>query len=92
MNLYSGTGNVWQARKQYLYDQTFIKLRELALTYNLPSDLCNKLKIKHASVSLIGNNLFIWTKDFKYSDPDKSKENLNSPSLRMIGCNLKVNF
>ena len=92
MNLYSGTGNVWQARKQYLYEQTFIKLRELALTYNLPSDLCNKLKMKHASVSLIGNNLFIWTKDFKYSDPDKSKENLNSPSLRMIGCNLKVNF
>lgn len=92
INLYSGTGNVWKARRQYLYDQTFIKLRELALTYNFPSSLCSKFKMKQASLSFIGNNLFIWTKEFKYSDPDKSSENLNSPSLRMIGCNLKINF
>lgn len=100
MKLYHGAGNVWSAKHQHILDQSFIKLREISLTYDLSFATCNKLKLKGASVSLIGSNLFMWTKDFKYSDPDKSydpnnsrtNENLNSPSLRMLGANIKVNF
>lgn len=100
MKLYHGTGNVWDPKQQHILDQTFIKLRELSVTYDLPASLCSKLKLNTASVSLIGNNVFLWAKDFKYSDPDKSfdkgnnrqNDNLNSPSLRMLGCNLKINF
>ncbi|MDL2255626.1 SusC/RagA family TonB-linked outer membrane protein [Parabacteroides sp. OttesenSCG-928-K15] len=92
MKLYNGAGNVWDPKHQHLLDQSFIKLRSLSLTYNLPKSINEKLRLKGASVSFIGNNLFMWTKEFKYSDPDKSSENLNSPSLRMIGCNIKLNF
>lgn len=98
--LYHGAGNVWSAKHQHILDQSFFKLRELSITYDIPSLFCDKIGMKSASVSLIGNNLLMWTKDFKYSDPDKSydpanqrtQENLNSPSLRMLGFNLKVNF
>lgn len=92
MKLYHGAGNVWDAKHQHILDQTFIKLRELSLTYAIPASLCKKAGLQGASVAFIGNNLFIWTKEFKFSDPDKASENLNSPSLRMLGCNLKINF
>ncbi len=92
MKLYNGAGNVWDAKHQHILDQTFIKLRELSLTYAVPSPFCKKIGLQGASVAFIGQNLFIWTKEFRFSDPDKSSENLNSPSLRMLGCNLKINF
>ena len=41
---------------------------------------------------ITGNNLLLWTKEFKYSDPDKGSDNLNSPSMRYIGFNLKTSF
>lgn len=55
------------------------------------------MKLKSASVSVTGQNLFLWAKDYKYADPDKGGdssgyENLNSPSQRYIGFNIKANF
>lgn len=33
-----------------------------------------------------------WEKDFRFSDPDVGRENINSPSIRYVGVNLKLNF
>lgn len=82
-------GNSWEGR---IHDQTFVKLRELSITYNFPTRLIHKKVIKNASVSLTGQNLFLWTKDFKYSDPDVGSEDMNAPSQRMIGINIKLGF
>jgi TonB-linked SusC/RagA family outer membrane protein len=71
--------------------ESFIKLREVSLGYRLPSKTATKLGLKSAAFSLTGQNLFMWT-NFKYSDPDVDTENLNSPSMRMVGFNVKVGF
>lgn len=76
----------------FTLDETFIKLRELSLTYDLPTSLAHKLAMKGASVSLIGQNLLLWCKDYKNSDPDKASDDLNSPSIRYVGLNIKVDF
>jgi len=34
----------------------------------------------------------MWTKEFRFSDPDKASENLNSPSIRYVGFNVKLDF
>lgn len=83
--------------RQNVLDETFFKLRNLSLTYNLPQSLCSTLKMKQASVSLTGQNLFLWAKEYKYADPDKGGdssgyESLNSPSQRYIGINIKATF
>lgn len=46
----------------FVFDGSFLKLREAYLTYNLPQHLYSKIKgVKRASVSLIGSNLaLIW--------------------------------
>lgn len=73
------------------YSKTFFKLREVSLTYNIPSDLLHGIA-KAASVSFIGQNVLLWAKDFKYSDPDGGVEDFSDPSVRYLGCNIKVTF
>jgi hypothetical protein len=48
------------------------------------------------SVSLIGQNLFVFSKNFKMVDPDGvdgiEDEDMTSPSVRYTGINLKITF
>lgn len=74
------------------YNQTFIKLRELSLTYQLPKSIINPIGMKNASVGVVGQNLWLWTKEWNFSDPDVNGDNLNSPSIRYVGFNIKANF
>ncbi len=73
------------------YSKTFFKLREMSLTYNIPGKLLHGIA-KAASVSFIGQNVLLWAKDFKYSDPDGGVEDFTDPSVRYLGCNIKVTF
>lgn len=83
--------------RQNMLRETFFKLRNLSLSYDLPTEWCQKMRMKNASIGFTGQNLFLWAKDYKYADPDKGGdsdgiESLNSPSQRYMGVNLKVNF
>lgn len=84
--------NAYTAQPQNYFQQTFFKLREVSLTYDLPSAVCKRLSMKNASLGLVGQNVLLWTKEFKYADPDRGADNLNSPSIRYIGFTLKANF
>ena len=89
-------------RIQNYFDQTFIKLRDLSITYALPKDICSKIGMKGASVGFVGQNLLMWTKEFRFSDPDKIEnvkdgttyyeDNISSPSIRYVGFNIKLDF
>lgn len=74
------------------YSTTFLKIREMSVTYTVPQKFCNLLKANSISVSAVGQNVFLWAKQFKYSDPDGGSENFADPSLRYIGVNLKLVF
>lgn len=91
---HSGTSGDSGYREQHLADPTFIKLRELAVNYTLPRHLTKKFACDKVVVGLIGQNLLMWTKSkqFKFSDPDRGKENMNSPSFRTIGFNVNLTF
>lgn len=84
--------NAYTVTSQNIYDQTFIKLRDLSLSYAMPKSVYSKLKLKGLSVGFVGQNLLIWTKEFKFSDPDVAKDDLNSPSVRYVGFNLKLDL
>jgi len=91
-NLHKGTA--WGGSPSILdaYSTTYFKVREMSLTYDLPKNICQKFYSKGASVSAVGQNVFLWAKQFKYSDPDGGSENFSDPSLRYIGFNLKLVF
>lgn len=71
--------------------KSFVKVREMSVGYRVPASVLGKSGIRNASVSITAQNLFLFTK-FRFSDPDVDDENLNSPSQRMIGINIKAGF
>lgn len=91
-NLHRGTA--WGGTPSTLdaYSTTFLKIRELSLSYNLPKSIAERMRANNASVSVIGQNVFLWAKQFRYSDPDGGSENFSDPSIRYFGFNLRVVF
>lgn len=73
------------------YSKTYLKLREVSLSYTLPSKYLHKIA-KSASVSFIGQNVLLWAKDFKYSDPDGGYEDFSDPSVRYLGFKLNLSL
>lgn len=74
----------------FYYSQTFLRLRQISLTYKLPALLLGK-SIQAASVSFIGENLLLFSK-IPNVDPDPGVDNLQSPSTRNIGIRLNIQF
>jgi hypothetical protein len=55
-----------------VYDASYIKLREVALTYSLPRRSVQRLGfIQGIDLSLTGRNLWIIHKNLPYSDPEQ---------------------
>ncbi|SMO52410.1 TonB-linked outer membrane protein, SusC/RagA family [Saccharicrinis carchari] len=77
---------------QNLFDKTFVKLRELSLTYNLPTKIISRVGLSEANIGVVGRNLWLWTKEVDHVDPDSGSDNLSSASYRNIGFNLKLSF
>jgi TonB-linked SusC/RagA family outer membrane protein len=78
--------------------KTYVKLRELTLTYNLPAKaLGSKGIIKAASVSLVGRNLlYFFPNKYKDLDVDQytqdSGSGLQTPTTRSYGFNINLSF
>lgn len=96
---YVANGQAGAPHKWYVYDGSYVKLREAALSYSLPEGVVSKLKVfKGIQVSLIGRNLWIISKNMKYSDPEESLSSGNAnggyqsgayPMYRNYGFNVK---
>ena len=52
-----------------IVDATYLKLREIRLTYQLPGSVASRLGFAAGEVSLIGRNLFLWSKT-NHIDPE----------------------
>jgi len=66
----------WNNRtlEDHILTATYIKLREVSLSYNFPQRFFERAFVSGASVSIIGANLFIWTpKENRYSDPEQAQ-------------------
>jgi TonB-linked SusC/RagA family outer membrane protein len=75
-----------------LYKRSFVKLREVIITYNLGPRLMSKLPFKAANLSVVGRNLLLFT-DVPFMDPDGYNDlTLAEPSYRNIGVNLNLKF
>ncbi len=69
-------GNVANQSSRYLLDGSFIRLRNVALNYNLPTSLVQKARLSSARVYVQGANLLTFTK-FTGLDPEVSSQSNN---------------
>jgi TonB-linked SusC/RagA family outer membrane protein len=91
-------GNYRRARDKFLYDGSYLKVRDVSLSYALPNSLLSKTPFSGVNVALVGRNLFVFS-DVPNQDPDVYLEGVpgNSgsyyiPTTRSYGLNLNINF
>lgn len=88
------------ANKGHVYDASFVKLRELSLTYRFDEKFIEKLPFTDASISFTGRNLWIIHKNIPYSDPEAGLSSGNVqgyqsgayPATKEYGLNVKLKF
>lgn len=73
------------------FSQTFLKLREVTLTWQVPQKWLGKSSIKGISISAVGRNLLLFSK-MPNVDPDPAVDNLQTPSTRTYGFNANFKF
>jgi len=86
--------------KAFVYDGSYIKLREALIGYDIPSRVFGNGPIKGVTLQLIGHNLWIIHKNIPYSDPEDglSAGNLQGiqegsyPTVRTIAFNFILCF
>ena len=99
-NDYRYAGWARNPNSPFIYDASYVKLRELSLTYNLPRKILSNTPIYGASLSLVGSNLWIIFKNLPYADPEAGQSSGNTqgwqsgvmPAIRRYGVSLKVQF
>jgi TonB-linked SusC/RagA family outer membrane protein len=86
--------------KAFIYDASYVKLREVSLTYTLPSKFLKDSFMKSFAMSLLGNNLWIIHKNVPYADPEAGASSGNvqgyqsgvMPTTRVVSFNIKASF
>ena len=95
---YSAYGWARYPNAAYIYDASYLKLREATLSYNFK--FANDKFVKGLNVGLVGSNLWIIWKNLPYADPEAGlgAGNLQGwqsgvmPTVRNFSLNVKLNF
>ncbi|MCK8492722.1 SusC/RagA family TonB-linked outer membrane protein [Spirosoma sp. RP8] len=84
-----------------IFDGSFVKLREVKLTYMLPGKVFNRLPFRDIAISVVGRNLALLQSNVPHIDPETSYyndgnlqgiENGQIPTTRTVGFNINFNL
>ena len=86
--------------EEFVYDASYVKLREVSLGYSFPQKWIKKLGMSALSLSVVGRNLWNIYDKVPLVDPESSFntgnaqgfESYGMPASRSIGFNLNVKF
>lgn len=89
-----------RGQENFVYDASFIKLRQITLGYTLPSKLFTNTPIRTLMLSFVARNLAILYKNVPNIDPESSYSSGNAqgldyfgmPASRTYGVNLRATF
>ncbi|PZU90173.1 MAG: SusC/RagA family TonB-linked outer membrane protein [Chryseobacterium sp.] len=94
-------GYAFMPNKRFVYDGSFVKLREASIGYSLPKSLLAGTFLNEAKFSIVGRNLWIIHKNLPYADPEAMVGGGNRaygssigalPTTRDIGVNVTLKF
>lgn len=93
-------GRYGQLSDRFVYDASFIKLRQVSLGYSVPSGLLANTPINTLRLSFVARNLALLYDKLDNVDPESTYNNSNAqgldyysfPQTRSYGFNLKIGF
>ena len=69
----------------FLHDGSFVKLRQVIFSYQIPAGAFKALKIQSANISFVARNLLILYRQTKNFDPEQSFTSSNAQGFESIG-------
>ncbi len=69
LTTYGWGNNAWN-EKGSVFNNSYVKMREITLSYRIPSALSNKIRMNNLRVSLVGRNLFYVWRTLENVDPE----------------------
>jgi hypothetical protein len=90
--------NLYPIAEAGVFNTGFVKLREVRLSWEVPSRLAARASLSQMNISFVGRNLMTWT-DFPNYDPENASNATNTaqgydmgalPSTRSFGINVTV--
>ncbi len=108
-NVYLEADSYWKSlfgrHERWIYDATFVQLREVRFGYSLPSSLLENIFVKRASISFVANNLWLIHTGADGIDPSQISgdtrdarnngawvEGGNLPPTRTVGFDIRLGF
>ncbi len=105
-DIFQPSGGYWNTatRNKWIYDASFIKLREIAISYSLPESIAKKLYTQNITLSAFMKNIVIWAANGTNQDPesiynqvgDNQRQGLSlwnaSPIVMPMGFKVGVTF
>ena len=89
-----------QMSTRYVYDASYVRLKNLTLAYNLPTSVANKLKISNARFYVSGVNLHTFTKypgwdpevntDYRSGNVNQGSDFYAAPQIKSIVVGLTI--
>jgi TonB-linked SusC/RagA family outer membrane protein len=76
----------------FLYDATFVRLKNIDLGYTLPKSLISKIKLDDVRIFVSGFNVLTWAKEIKWTDPELNGNILYYPPQRIFSMGINVKF
>jgi hypothetical protein len=92
--------NYSRISEHYIYDASFVKLRQVIFGYSFPARILNKTPFSYLNLSFVGRNLLLLYSNTENLDPEsfyntsnyQGLEYFSIPSTRSYGFNLQVRF
>jgi hypothetical protein len=90
--------DIFPVNEGYVYNDTYVKLRELRIGFDLPQNWANKAHASAVNLAITGRNLYTWTK-VPNVDPEVSYSTGNGtqgveygsiPNSRSFGLSLRI--
>jgi outer membrane receptor protein involved in Fe transport len=89
--------SLWKIQERWVYDASFVKLREMRLGYTFPTSLSSRVGVSNIKGALVGRNLHLWAK-VPNIDPETAFSTQNEqglemgqlPSTRSVGFQISV--
>jgi len=89
---YGGNANNNRASTYWLNDASYLRLKNVQLSYTMDGALMKKVGIKSTTFSIIGENLHVWDK-VKIVDPEQASSNgARYPKQRVITLQMNMQF
>ncbi len=97
--LYYGNTGKYVAAEGFMFDTSWFRVREAALSYSIPKTLLTKTPFGNAEIGVFGRNLYLSSPNYPHFDPEQNALGISNaqglefnslPNTRTFGFNLRL--